>query len=588
MIRITPALKKFISYAKPYRWWIVGATVCGLLKYNIPVIFPWIFKDVIDSLLSASSEGMHRIHADMLILTAVYIVWSVITYYRSHWADRASQRLIFDLRQDLWSHLQRLTIGYYENRHVGSVASRLLADTAIAQNFIGAAVTNTIMDSSSLFLITILLFYMNWKLALVSIVILPFYVVLNKYFKTRIRSTSKLAQQKMEDISGAVHEKLSGMSIIQAYTLEKLGERQFFQENRTYLEHRFANIKNNALAAAIIGFLTSIAPVLVVWFGALQVVHGYLSVGELTAFYVYLGMFYQPLNRLSNLNIMIANSESAIERIFEVFRTAPDIQNISKAKVIPFVQGHIEFSGVCFGYKHDEFVLRDISLQVPAGKTIALVGHSGAGKSTFVKLIPRFYDVIEGAIRIDGIDIREFHLRSLRQQIAVVPQDPILFSGTVRENILMGKSNARDEEIQAAAKAANAHEFIAKLPERYETEIGEGGVKLSGGQKQRLALARAFLKNAPILVLDEATSALDSKSENLIQEALKRLMVGRTTFIIAHRLSTIQTADQIVVFKNGRIVEIGRHEELLESSTGTYRHLYDQQYQNIELSAPCV
>ena len=527
---------------------------------------------------------MRKIHLDMLLLTAVYLLWAVITYYRSHLADRASQRLIFDLRHDLWSHLQRLTLGYYENRHVGSVASRLLADTAIAQNFIGAAVTNTLMDSSSLFLITILLFYMNGKLALVSIAILPLYVVLNKYFKTRIRSTSKLAQQKMEDISGTVHERLSGMSIIQAYTLEKSGERQFFQDNRVYLTHRFANIKNNALAAALIGFLTSMAPVFVVWYGAAQVVHGYLSVGELTAFYVYLGMFYQPLNRLSNLNIMIANSESAIERIYEVFKIAPEIQNISNAKIISSVHGNVEFLGVNFGYKDDSLVLHDIHLQVPAGKTVALVGPSGAGKSTFAKLIPRFYDVANGVVTIDGIDVREFHLQSLRQQIALVPQDPILFSGNVEENILMGKSSARAEEIKEAAQAANAHEFIARLPQGYLTEIGEGGVKLSGGQKQRLALARAFLKNAPILILDEATSALDSESENLIQDALKRLMKGRTTFIIAHRLSTIQTADQIIVFKDGRIVEYGSHNDLLRNSTGTYRHLYKQQFQNMDFA----
>ena len=302
MIRLSPANRKFLSYARPYRWWIAVATICGLLKYNIPVIFPWIFKDVIDSLLSTSPPSLHKIHFDMIILILLYIFWSVITYYRSHFADRATQRLIFDLRHDLWVHLQSLTLGYYESRHVGSVASRLLADTAIAQNFVGAAVTNTLMDSSSLLLITILLFTMNWKLAMVAVAILPAYVILNKHFKKRILMTSKLAQQKMEDISGTVHERLSGMSIIQAYTLEKLGERQFFHDNRAYLMHRFDNIKNNALAAAVIGFLTSVAPVIVVWYGALLVFHGYLTVGELTAFYVYLGMFYQPLNRLSNLN----------------------------------------------------------------------------------------------------------------------------------------------------------------------------------------------------------------------------------------------------------------------------------------------
>ena len=284
------------------------------------------------------------------------------------------------------------------------------------------------------------------------------------------------------------------------------------------------------------------------------------------------------------LNIMIANSEAAIERIFEVFKASPEIQNFPEAKPISSIKGHVKFSDVGFGYDPNRLILHDINLNVPAGKRIALVGRSGAGKSTFIKLIPRFFDVGSGSIAIDGTDIRQFQLRSLRTQLALVPQDPILFSGSVEENILMGNSRASLEELKESAKAANAHEFIIKLPEGYQTEIGEGGVKLSGGQKQRLALARAFLKDAPILMLDEATSALDSESENLIQDALNRLMHGRTTFIIAHRLSTIQSVDRIVVFEDGRIVETGRHQELVNKPRGIYRQLYKEQYKQLELT----
>ncbi|MDN3512593.1 MAG: ABC transporter ATP-binding protein [Candidatus Jettenia sp. CY-1] len=579
------ALKKFLSYIKPYRWFIVAATFCGLLKYNIPLVLPWVFKDVIDRLLLPSSFDFARFHSMMIGLIVLYLFWALFTYLRSFFADRAGQRLIFDLRHELYVHLQRMSLSFYEKRQVGSVASRLIGDISVAQSFVGAAFTNTIMDASSLIFITVLLFHMNWRLALVSIAVFPFYVVLNKFFKSRIRKTSMLAQRKMEEISGNLHEKLGGISIIQSYTREKAEERLFFHDNREYLSYQLENINHNATALAVIGFLTSVAPILVVWYGALQVVHGHLTVGQLTAFYAYLGMFYGPLNRLTELNILLANSQSAIERIFEVFNTSPEVVDSPIAKEYGPVKGEIKFSNVHFTYEVSKTTLKDINLHIPAGCTVALVGPSGAGKSTFVKLIPRFYDVTSGKITIDGWDIRDFKLNCLRRQIATVPQEPILFSGTIYENIVFGKPNATEEDVQAAAISANAHDFICKLPNGYQTEIGEGGMKLSGGQRQRISLARAFLKNAPILLLDEATSALDSKAENLIQQALKRLMIGRTTLIIAHRLSTIQSANMIIVFDNGEIVEIGNHQELLEQSYGLYRGLYEEQFNKKSIMA---
>lgn len=575
---IHPALKKFLSYVRPYRRLIIIATICGLLKYNLPLIFPWVFKDVIDHLLSPSSYEVSKLHYAMLAMIGLYFVWAAVTYFRSSYADQAGQRLVFDLRNELYVHLQRMSLSFYEKRQVGSVASRLLGDIAVAQNFVGAALTNTVMDASSLFLIAFLLFRMNWRLALVSICILPFYVMLNKYFKSQIKYTSKLARQKMEEISGNVHEKLGGISVIQSYTREKAEEKHFFQDNREHLFYQLKHIQHHATAQSVIGYLTSIAPVLVVWYGAIQVMYGSLTVGELTAFYAYLGMFYNPLNRLTELNILLANSQSAMERIFEVFSTSPEITDSPAAKDYKYIKGEIRFIDVNFAYEMSRTVLKDINLHIPAGCTVALVGPSGAGKSTFVKLIPRFYNVTSGKITIDGMDTHDFKLSCLRRHIAAVPQEPILFSGTVYENILFGKQNATEKDVQASAISANAHDFICKLPKGYQTEIGEGGIKLSGGQKQRIALARAFLKNAPILILDEATSSLDSKSENLIQEALQRLMKGRTTIIIAHRLSTIQSADVIVVFYNGEIVEIGNHHELLQDLYGHYRQLYDEQF----------
>ena len=575
-IFINPALKKFLSHVKPYRWLIVVATICGLLKYNIPLIFPLVLKNVIDHLLSPSSYDITKFNYTMMSLVALYVFWAVVTYLRAYFADRTGQRIIFDLRHELYVHLQRMSLSFYAKRQVGSVASRLLGDIASAQNFVGAAFTNTIMDASSLFLIAFFLFSMNWRLALVSISILPFYVVLNKYFKSRIKKTSHLAQRKMEEISGNVHEKLGGISTIQSYTREKAEEKVFFQDNREYLSYQLKNVKHNAYAQSMVGFLTSIAPVLVVWYGAMQVIHGHLTVGELTAFYAYLGMFYTPLNRLTELNILLANSQSAIERIFEVFNTSPDIMDRPDSKEFDTIKGEIKFQNAHFAYEPSKTVLKGIDLSIPAGCTVALVGPSGAGKSTFVKLIPRFYDVSAGSITIDNCDIRDFKLNCLRRHIATVPQEPILFSGTIYENIVFGNSAATEKDVQVAAISANAHDFICKLPNGYQTEIGEGGMKLSGGQRQRIALARAFLKNAPILILDEATSSLDSKAENLIQQALKRLMQGRTTIIIAHRLSTIQSADKIVVFDNGEIVETGNHQELLQKPYGLYRRLHTE------------
>ncbi len=574
---LNPSLIKFLSYVKPYRWSIGAATVCGLLKYNIPLIFPWVFKDVIDHLLLPSTYKTTRLHYTMLALFAVYAFWAAVTYLRSYFADRTSQKLIFDLRHELYVHLQRMSLGFYEKRRVGSIASRLLGDIAVAQNFVGAAFTNTLMDASALFLIALLLFHMNWHLALVSVSIFPFYVAFNKLFKSRIRKISSLAREKMEEISGNVHEKLGGISIIQSYTREKAEEKHFFQDNREYLSYQLETVKHHAIAMSVVGFLTAVAPVLVVWYGAMQVMYGRLTVGELTAFYAYLGMFYNPLNRLTELNILLANSQSAIERIFDVFNTSPEIVDRPDAREFGPVKGEITFSNVHFSYEASKTVLDNINLRIPANSTVALVGPSGAGKSTFVKLIPRFYDVTAGAITIDGYNIREFKLNCLRRQIATVPQEPILFSGTIYENIVFGKPTAAEEHVQAAAISANAHNFICKLPKGYQTEIGEDGLKLSGGQRQRVALARAFLKDAPILILDEATSSLDSETENLIQQSLKRLMQGRTTIIIAHRLSTIQAADMIVIFDNGQIVEVGKHQELLQKY-GLYHRLYEEQF----------
>ena len=578
LLHLDPALRRFFSYVRPYGWWVAGATFFGLLKFNIPVAFPWILKDVINHILSAPQPRLSQVHWRMAALVVLYLIWTVATFLRSYLADYAGQRIIFDLRSEFYAHLQKLSFSFFEKRQVGSLASRLFGDIAIAQNFVGAAFTNTVMDVSSLLLIAVLLFRMNWQLALIALTVLPLYVVVNQRYKKKIKTFSRMAQEKMEDIAGDVNEKLGGMTIIQSYTLEAQEEREFEQETRDYLRFRMENVWNSAWATSVVGFMTSIAPVLVVWYAAVLVVRRELTVGELTAFYAYLGMFYSPLNRLTEFNILVANSQDAIQRIYEIFLTRPGIQDRPGAREVA-LKGKVSYSGVGFAYESSETVLDDINLTAPVGSTLALVGPSGAGKSTLVKLLPRFYDVTSGTVSIDGIDIRDLKLHCLRRQIALVPQDPILFSGSILENILLGKPGAGREEAESAARSANAHDFIRRLPRAYMTEIGERGVKLSGGQKQRIALARAFLKDAPVLILDEATSALDSHSERLVQEALERLMHQRTTLVIAHRLSTIQAADQIIVLERGKIVETGPHGELL-SLGGLYKRLHDEQFRD--------
>lgn len=577
-MRIDPSIKRFLAYAKPYRWAVVGATLAGILKFNIPVVFPLVLKEVIDHLVTAPQIEFKKINTLMMSVLALYVVWYFASYFRSFWADRTSQRMTFDIRYDLFNHLQGMSLDFFEKRRVGAVTSRLLADIATAQNFVGAAVTNTIMDLTTLAFISVILFYQNWRLAVVALSIIPIYAILNSRFQRRIKRTSQLAQEKMETISADVHERLTALPMIQSFTREKTEERRFFHATRDYLNFLLANVHNNALALSIIGFITLIAPVIVVWFGVLQVVAGNLSPGGLVAFYAYLGMLYTPLNRLTELNIMVANSRSAIERIFEIFDTAPSIDTSRSVTDLKHVSGNVQFVNVGFGYDTRRPLLHDINMDIPKGTTVALVGRSGAGKTTIAKLIPRFYDVTAGKILIDGFDSRDVPLRDLRRQIAFVLQEPILFSGTVSENLRYGRKFSTDEEIILAAKQAHAHDFILNLPDGYDTLIGERGITLSGGQKQRLALARAFLKDAPILILDEATSALDSESENAIRRACIELMKGRTTFVIAHRLSTIKSADLIAVLDGGRIVQMGKHEALLEDTTGLYHALYLEQY----------
>jgi subfamily B ATP-binding cassette protein MsbA len=433
------------------------------------------------------------------------------------------------------------------------------------------------MDLSCVAVIIAVLFAAHPGLAWVSMAVLPFYAILSLQLQKRIRAKSRAMHRQLQEMSGDLHEQFAGISTIQSFTQEETVAREFRQQSEEYFETVMGTVRLQSIALGATGFLTALGPILVLWFGATEVWGGRLSVGTLMAFYGYLGMLYQPIQRLTELNLIVASSLAAMDRIFEVFDTYPEVQERPGALPLPRVQGSIEFERVTFRYEERPPVLEECSLSIPSGTTLALVGPNGAGKSTMVKLLARFYDPTSGRITIDGVDIREVTLQSLRQHVAIVPQEPILFSGTIAENLRYGNAAAGEAQIREACRAAFADGFIERLPAGYETDIGERGVRLSGGQKQRLAIARAFVKDAPIVLLDEPTSALDPESEELIKLALQRLLVGRTAVIIAHRLSTIEHADRVVVLDQGRIIEQGRHEELLKQPGGLYRRYASRQ-----------
>jgi ABC-type multidrug transport system fused ATPase/permease subunit len=572
------SLKRFLAYVAPYRAVIALATACGVVRYLIPLVLPWTVKIVVDEfLVRTGARPRSELHLLMAGLIVLYVVFGIASYWRSYLAGLAGHRLIFDLRRDLHHHVQRMSLSFFDRQRIGEVVARMTSDIASAQNFVGAAFVNTAMDLASISAIAAVLFVVHWKLALVALAVLPCYAVISLRLNRRIREQSRTVHDQLEEISGELHEQFGAISTIQSFTQEEAEARAFHQQSERFLHSVLSNVKLQSVALGATGFLTAIGPILVLWVGALEVLAGRLTIGTLMAFYAYLGLLYQPVQRLTELNLIVASSLAAMDRIFEVFDTYPEVRERPSARVLRRVRGEITFEDVTFRYDGGPPVLERFRHRLVAGTTAALVGPSGAGKSTLAKLLPRFYDVTKGRITVDGIDLRDVTLRSLRQNIAIVAQEPMLLSGTIAENLRYGRPEATAAELDEAARLAFASEFIARLPRGYDTEIGERGLGLSGGQKQRLAIARAFLKDAPILILDEPTSALDPESEAFIKQALRQLLEGRTALIIAHRLSTIEHAHEVLVIDHGHIIEHGRHADLVARPDSVYCRYAAQQ-----------
>ena len=575
--------RRFLNYVKPYKWLVVGASIGGIVKFSIPLLVPTLTRHLLDNvyLNTALTSEQKR---DQLILfvggmIALFIfVWVPFSFIRSYYAGKASQLAIFDLRHDLYYKILRMSASFFDRNKSGSIVSRIISDIELAQNLIGSALTDIWMDFVSLFLILYFLLTIDVGVTIAALVTFPFYLYYFRKSQTEIKSTSLRVQEEIAHIAGNVQERIVGNRVVSSFTSEKTEEEQFTQESTRLLNTSLRRVYLQSLNVTITGGITSIAPLIVAFFGGYQVITGNLTVGELVAVGMYLPPLYTPLQRFAQLNLVFANSMAAVDRVFEVLDEKPEIRDRPVAIELKNIQGLVELRNVEFAYPNaDEAdqgpVLNDVSFVVEPGQKIALVGPSGSGKSTIVSLIPRFYDVDAGSIIIDGHNVRDVTVRSLRQQVGMVLQTPVLFSGTIWDNILYGRPNATEAEVVAACKAANAYGFIRALPKGFGSEVGESGAYLSGGQRQRLTIARAFLKDPKILILDEATSALDTESERQIQSALERLMEGRTTLIIAHRLSTIENADRIIVLENGQITETGTHAELLNQN-GLYHNLY--------------
>ncbi|WP_050181710.1 ABC transporter ATP-binding protein [Domibacillus robiginosus] len=575
-------IKRYMQFVKPYKWQIAGTLAIGILKFGIPLLLPILIKYVIDDIIGGSMSVADKKEQLYLVIGLMLILFIIIRYpveyYRQYFAQWTGSKILYDIRDRLFAHIQQLSFKYYANTRAGEVISRVINDVEQTKNFVITGLMNVWLDAATIVIAAVIMMTMDVKLTLVALIVFPFYGLSVKYFFGNLRRLTRVRSQALAEVQSHLHERVQGMPVIKSFAIEPVEQERFQKHNRNFLQKALDQTAWNAKAFAVVNTLTDIAPLLVIGYAGLQVIDGNLTVGTMAAFIAYIDRLYNPLRRLVNSSTTLTQSIASMDRVFELLDEKYDITDKEDAVECRDVKGDIVFEHVDFRYdEKEELVLSDVHLHVKAGETVALVGMSGGGKSSLVSLIPRFYDVTDGRILLDGTDIRDFKVRSLRDKIGMVLQDNILFSDSVRENILLGRPDATEEEVLEAAKAANAHDFIMALPNGYETKVGERGVKLSGGQKQRIAIARVFLKNPPLLILDEATSALDLESEHLIQEAIEALAKTRTTFIVAHRLSTITHADRIILIEHGEVIEDGSHDELMKKQGGYWKLFQVQQ-----------
>lgn len=564
-------LRRLAAHLRPYLTQMAGAglLLIGVAAINLTIL--WVVRGLVDSVLIRHDlSALNAIIAELLVL---FLIQGILSMGHSYLTALIGQRVVTDFRIRLFEHLERLSVSFFAKRRTGELMSRLTNDVGVIQN---TAVTVPIDLAKHL--VTLIggvgiLFYMNWRLCALILAMLPLVVLTARFFGRKLKAISTTVQDETAGASTIIEEVVSGIRMVKSFVREREELRRFTSQVEKTVEAVMQRAKVLAVFIPVITFLTLGAAAAVLWFGGHQVITGAMTPGDLVAFILYGGILIGPFGSFARLFSTMKEVQGATTRVFEILDTPPQVTDHPQAVAMPPIVGAAAFHKVSFHYDPEIPVLHEVSFGVKPGEVVALVGPSGAGKSTLINLLHRFYDPTEGRIEIDGRDIRKVSLESLYRQIGLVPQETILFGGTIRENILFGQSNASEAEVVEAARAANAHDFIRGFPKGYDTIVGEKGINLSGGQRQRIAIARAILKDPRLLMLDEATSSLDNESERLIQEALERLMRGRTTFVIAHRLTTVQAADRILVMDKGRIVEEGTHEKLLERQ-GLYHHLY--------------
>lgn len=568
---------RLLGYLKPYRWRVIAAVLLMALITVSAVPMPLLFQYVIDDVFP--HKKWQALNWVFWAVIGIHVLRGIISFTLNYLINWLGQRVVFDLRFQSYRHLNRLSLSYYDQRQTGKIMARLTGDIDVIQYMITGGFVTLITDIVTLVAVTGVIFWKEWRLALLTLAVVPLYVVVYKLYLKYIRDLSVQLREKWDAMLGTLQEKIAGISVVKAFVREDYETERFMQTVKENFALGMKQVHLNRQLGLFAGLVRAVGTAAVWYYGSVLVLGRQLHAGELLAFTFYMGYLYDPAVRVVDFNITLQWAGAAIDRVFETLDTRPDIEDSPNARPLPSMRGEIEFRNVSFGYRPDQLVLKNVNLHIRPGEVVALVGPSGAGKSTLVNLIARFYDVTDGQVLIDGVDVRDIKLDSIRRNVGMVMQESLLFSVTIKENIAYGRHDATEEEIVRAAKQADLHDFVMTLPDAYDTKIGEDGIKLSVGQKQRLSIARAILTDPKILILDDATSALDSQTEANVQEALEHVMQGRTSIIIAHRLSTVVNADKIVVLDKGEVVDIGTHDELV-SKPGVYRTLYEEQFKS--------